>query len=160
LTAATIRGARSRTAAAAFAPVAAAFVRFAAVFVTRSAAADEAVTTALAAFVGAALGEVVGAADGAFGATVCATVARAERTRATARRGEEAGSEVVCRTAVTAGAVVACSTAATGATTPASGAFACAGPADHSASMQTPATNAEMLPRQERAQFALVNICG
>jgi hypothetical protein len=86
--------------------------------------------------------------------TESATAARALPTRATGRPGEAAGDDWM---AVTTG-VAACETTATGAGTPATGPFACAGPADQAARAQAAIASAKMLPRHGRAQFALVNI--
>jgi hypothetical protein len=85
-----------------------------------------------------------------------AAAARALRTRAADRPGD-AGDRT--GTVVTTG-VAACWTAVTGAGTPATGPPACAGPADQAAIAQAATASVKMLPRQEQARLALINICG
>jgi hypothetical protein len=89
--------------------------------------------------------------------TESATAARAWWTRAAGRPGEAAvrtGDDSVVRTT----GAVACWTAVTGAGTPATGPFACAGPANQTESTQATATSAKMLPRHGQARLACINI--
>jgi hypothetical protein len=85
---------------------------------------------------------------------VSAAAARALWTRAAGHPGEAVDRTGVV---VTTGAA-ACWTAVTGAGTPATGPFACAGPANQAASAQATAASAKMLPRHGQARLALVNI--